>query len=179
MRNNEIQALTKGKNEREGFYILRNEIVRNSCNEIRDKVSYYQRCIAAYPNSKMLFDPSVRNSILMDLENSGFRLNRVGTQYLATLITMYFHERKLFRRKDIEDNGYFDLSLKNNEHFSMLGTTPDKARKAMENSIRNAEYWNGASIAEVVYTLADNYMYMYREDGDEKNIPSSKVLLKK
>ena len=178
MKNNEIQKRTKRKNIKERFYILRRELVNNSCQEVKEKSAKYQEYINKYPESKpYLLNPSIRQRILYDLKEDGFILEEKGTQYFATLATIYFHERKLHRRKDIRDYGYFDLSLKYNAHYSMLGTTPNKAREEIKKSMEHSgnDY---IKVEELVYELADNYMYKIREDGDEKNISYTKKLLK-
>lgn len=178
MKNNEIQKLLKGKNEKEKFYILRRELVRESCKDVKEKSDIYQKYININPDAaSFLPNPSIRQRILDDLKEDGFFLEEKGTQYIATLSTIYFHERKLFRRKDIIDNGYFDLSLKYNAHYSMLGTKPDIVREEITKSIKHSgnEY---ISIEELVYELADKYIYLTREKGDEKNISYSKKLLR-
>ena len=177
MNNNDIQKLIKRKNEKEKFYILRRELVKNSCEEVKEKSVKYQNYINKDPGSvSYLMNPSIRQRILYDLEEDGFILEEKGTQYIATLATIYFHERKLFRRKDNIDNGYFDLNLKYNAHYSMLGTMPDMARDEINKSMEHSG--NYMSIEELIYELADKYMYKIREDGDEKNISYTKRLLK-
>lgn len=174
MTNNEIQQLIKGKNEKERFYILRRELVRNSCNEIKKKSEMYKNYIKKYPdNDYMVINPSIRTRALNILEDDGYLKEDKGTQYLASLITLLFHERKLYRRRDIEDNGYFDLSLKNNEHYSMLGDKPNKVREEIHKAMEHAkDYYT--PIDELVYIITDNIMHLYKEDGSEKNNSYSK-----
>ena len=169
MKNNQIKE----------FYILRSELVKNSCKETLKKSNEYQKYIEKHSEDKhILINPSIRQRVLEDLEADDFIMDEKGTQYLATLITMYYHERKLFRRKDIEAKGYFDLSLKNNAHYSMLGTTPIKAKEEMNKSIEHSNA-GFITIEELAYETADNYIHRLREPGDEKNVSYSKKLLKK
>ena len=55
---------------KEKFYILRNELVKNSCNEIKEKSNRYKKYISKYPDDlDFLLNPSIRQSILDDLSN--------------------------------------------------------------------------------------------------------------
>ena len=159
---------------KEKFYILRNELVKNSCNEIKEKSNRYKRYISKYPNDKdFLLNPSIRESILEDLSNRNWDAFDLGSQYIATLATMYYHERELFKRKDNKE--YFDLSIYDNEHLKMLGTTPYKARIAMNKAIYKYE-GSYLPIDEIVYELADEYIAISNTKKRKKYY--SKTLLK-
>lgn len=158
MNNNE---LLKIKDKKEQFYMLRKEIIGDSC---REEKNCYQ-------------NPPLRKSILNSLEWDGFDLEEQGTQYLASLITIFFHERKLYRRKDIEDKSYWDISDYNNEHYRMLGTSKENVINAILYSIFKNETEFG-SIEEIVYELADEYGYYGRDRDDRKRVPYTKLLKK-
>ena len=166
----------KEETPKEKFYNLRKELVGESCKEVKEKIQKYNDYIKKYPNDeKILLNPSIRQRVLKDLQNEGYNLEDIGTQYLATLATMYYHERNLFRMDNIEDNGYFDLSLKYNEHYSMLGNKPDIVRNSINEAIYNA-YGEVVPIDEIVYFLADNYNISETSENNKKYY--SKVLLK-
>ena len=175
MTNKELQEI---KNKKEKFYLIRNQLVRESCKEIRERSKSYNNIINSNPEYKYyLYNPSIRQNVLDDLESSNYSKKDLGTQYLATLITIYYHERYLFRRRDLDSDEYFDLSNKNNEHYSMLGTTKEKAISEMEKVInRNEE--EDATLPEIVYDLADAYIHIKKEKGYEKKY-YTKTLLKK
>ncbi len=186
MENTDIKKLIDGKTTKEKLYILRDILVKESCEEVRKNSKIYQKFNERHPELKedhILVNPSVRQRTLEDLEEEGFNLKDKGTQYLATLITIYFHERKLFRIKNFTNQAYFDktilryfnLNRKDNEHYSMLGTTKEKAVKEMNNAIAKSNNPN-TTIEEIVYDIADYYITKHREDGDEKNVSYTKNL---
>ena len=176
MENNE---LAKIKDKKEKFYMLRKEIVGNSCKEVSKQVLEYRNFLEKYPDYKRydLKNPSIRKRVLDDLEWDGFFLKDKGTQYLASLITIFFHERKLYRRGDICDKSYWDLSDFSNEHYGMLGNSKSNVIREILKAIRNSEIENGP-IEEVVYTIADSIGYYGRDRDDRKRVPYVKLLKK-
>ena len=148
----------KEETPKEEFYNLRKELVGESCKEVKEKLKIYNDYIKKYPaDLDKILNPSIRRRVLKDLQNEGYNLEDIGTQYLASLITMYYHERNLYRMDNIDDNGYFDLSLKYNEHYSMLGNKPDIVRDSIKNAIYNT-YGEYIPIDETVYYHTNNYI---------------------
>jgi len=142
MTNNELNQI---KDSREKFYTLRKELIGASCKEVKER------------NLK------IRKFVLELLEDDGFKLDDLGTQYLATLITLYYHERRMFRRKDIEDKSYWDLSKESNEHYNMLGNTSENAIELMGSAISENKRDNGP-LEEIVYDIADYTCYIHNRD---------------
>lgn len=153
-------------NKEEYFYNLRNKLVGESCKELKQAKERYKTIIANNPNNKYLYyNPNIRDRILDDLSYNGYNINDKGVQYLASLIMLYIHERKLFRLD--EENNYWDLDLENNKHYSMLGENPDKLRKAIEKSIQNNEE-EYSKLSQIVYETADHYGYFGLDRIDPK-----------
>lgn len=129
--------------DREQFAELRKEVVGTSCKEIYNKVEEYNKIKSwietveeKYPKEDLssrydyrkakeylyhVQQPSIRQSFLYDLEWAGFNKEDAGTKHIATIATIFFHERKLYQSKDIWDRSYWNLSDFDNEHYGMLG----------------------------------------------------------
>lgn len=126
---------------------------------------------------------NIRQHILQTLKGDGFDINHQGTQYLASLITLYFHERRLYRKYGERKNceGYWNLNDWDNEHYGMLGNTKENVVYSILSAIGKNDMENGP-IDELVYEIADSYIRSYdREeilDSEEKPIEYSKMLRK-
>ena len=163
----ENERILNIKEQRRKFCMLRKEVIRESCMEIKKQITESKMHLVKFPNDKCIVrNPSVRIMVLDYLKSFGYDLNDKGTEYLATLITIFFHERKLYQQKDIEDKSYWNLKDFSNEHYQMLGDNPDNVINHISNSIDKNEYEDG-SIAEVVYTLAD-IVGVYGKDRKDK-----------
>lgn len=155
MTNNELMQI---KDDKERFAMTRKEVIGESCKDVT------KRRI------------SIRKSVLENLENDGFNIEDLGTQYLASLITLLYHERKLYRRKNIKGKAkYWNLADWNNEHFGMLGSTKENVINAILNSI-STNTIEGGPIDELVYEIADNTIYHYNRD--ERRVRYEKLLTK-
>ena len=133
--------------EKEQFYILRNKIVKESCQEVKEK--NYQ----------------VRSQALEELKWSGFDVQNIGTQYLATLITIFFHERKLYSMSD--KSFYWNLADRQNEHYKMLGTKPKQVIKSINEVVKENIDEEGP-VEDIVYELADNIAWNHNHEEQHK-----------
>jgi len=154
MTNNELNQI---KDPKEKFYTLRKELIGDSCKEVKER------------NIK------IREFVLEILEDDGFKLENPGTQYLATLITLYYHERKMFRRGDIQDKSYWDLTINSNEHYNMLGNTSENAINLIDSAISENKRDSGP-LEEIVYDIADYTCYRY--NIDDRRVRYADVLKK-
>lgn len=155
MTNNEISKI---KDKKEKLAMLRKEIIGASIQETKER------------------NISIRKEVLEVLEEDGFNLNEQGTQYLASLITIFYHERKMYRRKDIEDKSYWNLDDWSNEHYGMLGNEKESVVNAILSSIGKNEIESGP-IDDLVYDIADSMIYRYNRD-DERRERYTKLLSK-
>ena len=155
MTNNEISQI---KDKREQICMLRKEVIGASIQETKER------------------NINIRKEVLEVLEEDGFNLNEQGTQYLASLITIFYHERKMYRRKDIEDKSYWNLDNWSNEHFGMLGNEKERVVNAILSSIGKNEIESGP-IDDLVYDIADSMIYRYNRD-DERRERYTKLLSK-
>ena len=187
----------KNKLKRVRFTMLRREIIGESCKEVYDKVSEYNKMKSIvelmesryskeelvssdiYRNAMLYLDytqnPSIRKRLLDDLEWAGFNKEDAGTKHIATLATIFFHERKLYGRKDINDiinKSYWDLSNYNNEHYGMLGL-PKEQVVADILKVINANNNIDCSHEKIVYELADRLKSFDYKQGEEKRKPYS------
>ena len=176
MNNNELQKI---KDKRKRFYMLRKEIIGLSCMEMKKEKERYDEIVSSDEACKyLIFNPYIRDRILEDLERGGYDINDKGTQYMATIALIFYHERKLFRRNDIEDNGYWDLDLDYNEHFSMLGRNINEVKREITKAIEKSDDYGICSMAEVIYDEADYYGYYGKDRDDKKRKSYYKTLVK-
>jgi len=131
----------KDKDER--FYMLRKEIIGASCKEVKEKRI------------------NVRKFVLNTLELDGFKKGDKGTEYLATLITILYHERKMLEYMD--DRSYWDLSDLLNEHYSMLGDTKENVISIINKSINKNELDDGP-LENIAYQIADYTNYHFNKN---------------
>ena len=155
MTNNEISKI---KDKKEKLAMLRKEIIGASIQETKER------------------NINIRKEVLEVLEEDGFNLNQQGTQYLASLITIFYHERKMYRRKDIEDKSYWNLDDWFNEHYGMLGNEKERVVNAILSSIGKNEIESGP-IDDLVYDIADSMIHRYNRD-DERRERYTKLLSK-
>lgn len=126
---------------------------------------------------------SARRDALRRLENDGFNIKDEGTQYLASIIAIYFHERKLYERcKDREAyKGYWDLSDLSNKHYGMLGHNPERVIQEIYKAIGKNDIEDGP-IDEMIYEITDNMIHSYDRDdvidNDKEFISYTKILKK-
>ena len=155
MTNNEISQI---KDKREQICMFRKEVIGASIQETKER------------------NINIRKEVLEVLEEDGFNLNEQGTQYLASLITIFYHERKMYRRKDIEDKSYWNLDDWSNEHYGMLGNEKERVVNAILSSIGKNEIESGPS-DDLVYDIADSMIHRYNRD-DERRERYTKLLSK-
>lgn len=141
MNNNKILQI---KDKKERLIEMRKEIIGDSCKSLKEnKISIY----------KIALD---------SLERADYEMDHVGTKLLAKLVTILYHERKMYRRCDV-DKRYWNLSDWGNEHYKMLGADYLMATRCINDAINHSDD-NGSSIAEVAYEMADYYAYLYNND---------------
>lgn len=196
MTNNELQQI---KDPRERFCMTRKEIVGDSCKKIAEKsriyraylerVKYmesrysaeeletnydYRRCTATLYH---LQNPSIRERALDSLEWIGYQKEDKGTQYLATLITIFYHERKLYHRKDFPDKRYWDLEDWNNEHYGMMGAPKERViYEILEANSHNPDLC--CPFEETVYRITDS-LGAIKYDENTRNCRGYEDLLSK
>jgi len=124
----------------------------------------------------------IYRSALDRLRYDGFNLEELGTEYIAKLIFLLYHERSLlemyYKRPGYQ--GYWDLSNDMNSHYKLLGNTKNKInniRLAIEHSTCEE---NDADINELIYDLTDLEIRRYCEDSRPRDEQTSykKLLLK-
>lgn len=174
----ENEIISKINEQRREFCMLRKEFIRKSCMEVRKQIAESEMHLIRFPNDKQIVrNPRVRIMVLDYLKSFGYDLNDSGTKYLATLITIFFHERKLYQQKYIEDKDYWNLKDFSNEHYKMLGDNPENVIELISSSINKNEYEDG-SIAEVVYTLADIVGVYGKDCKVKERVPYSRMLVR-
>lgn len=117
--------------------------------------------------TKENYNLSIRDMFLNHISQSdGFDINDLGTQYLASLMTMLYHERRLYYTA--RDTSYFDLNDENNKHYSMFGinskTFIDEINKSIEKNPKD-----DGPIDELVYDVVNYFIYRYGMDADNDN----------
>ena len=140
----------KKKDMRRALY--RNKVVLQSINELKER-----------------HDGGVRQMFLNHISESlGFDVNDLGTQYLASLMSVLYHERRLFYKNYRNNNtSYYDLSDENNKHFSMFGVDKDKFVEEINKSIDKNPHDDGP-LDELVYDVVDYFVYVYGMDDQVK-----------
>ena len=176
--------------DREQFAELRKEVVGASCKETYKKVEEYNKIKSwvqymeeKYPK-EVLFSrydyreakeylyhtqqPSIRKRFLDDLEWAGLNKEDAGTKHIATIATIFFHERKLYQSKDISDRSYWNLSDFNNEHYGMLGLPKEQVVcDILDVMSKNDDIHS--SHEELIYEMADS-LGVYGYDRDEEEL---------
>ena len=127
------------------------DMMENQCT--KEELSHsdtYQATIYQMNNKK---EP-IEENVLNDLKNAGYDIELNGTKLIADLITMFYHERKLFSLMDnnIYYNRFWNLDNNDNVHYKMLGLDSEEAILQMQESIDNN------SISNIVYNIADKYI---------------------
>ena len=127
------------------------DMMESQCTE--EELSYsdtYQATIYQMNNKKV----PIEECVLNDLNNAGYDIELNGTKLIADLITMFYHERKLFdmMKNNIYYNRFWNLDNNDNVHYKMLGLDSEEAILQMQESINNN------SISSIVYSIADKYI---------------------
>lgn len=127
------------------------DMMEDQCTE--EELSHsdtYQATIYQMNNKK---EP-IEENVLNDLKNAGYDIELNGTKLIADLITMFYHERKLFglMNNNIYYNRFWNLDNNDNVHYKMLGLDSEEAILQMQESIDNN------SISNIVYNIADKYI---------------------
>ena len=173
MTNNELQQI---KDPRERFCMTRKEIVGDSCKKVSEKSRIYRAYLERVKDMESRYsveelatnynyqrytstlyhlpNPSIRECALDCLEWIGYQKEDKGTQYLATLITIFYHEKKLYHRKDFPDKSYWNLDDWNNEHYGMMGAPKKRViYDILEANSHNTDL--SCPFEETVYEIAD------------------------
>lgn len=172
------------------FADLRKEVVGASCKEVYKKAEEYNKVKSwveymedKYPKEELssrydyreaknylyhVQKPSIRQRLLDDLEWAGFNKEDAGTKHIATIATLFFHERKLYQSKFITDKSYWDLSDFDNEHYKMLGLPKEQVVcDILDVMSKNNDIH--CSHETLIYGMADKYG-VYGYDRDEEDI---------
>ena len=175
--------------DREQFVELRKEVVGTSCKEIYAKVKEYNKIKSWVQTVEEKYDkedlysrydyrkakeylyhvqqPSIRQRFLDDLEWAGFNKEAAGTKHIATIATIFFHERKLYQSKDIKDRSYWNLSDFDNEHYGMLGLPKEQVVcDILDVMSKNDDIHS--SHEELIYGIVDT-LGVYGYDRDDEN----------
>ncbi len=174
---------------REQFAEFRKEVVGASCKEVYKKTEEYNKVKSwvqymegKYPKEDLSsrYDyreaknylyhvqrPSIRQRFLDDLEWTGFNKEDAGTKHIATIATIFFHERKLYQSKDIRDRSYWNLSDFDNEHYGMLGLPKEQVVcDILDVMSKNDDIHS--SHEELIYEMVDS-LGVYGYDRDEED----------
>lgn len=127
------------------------DMMEEQCTE--EELSYsdtYQATIYQMANKKV----PIKENVLNDLNNDGYNIELNGTKLIADLITMFYHERKLFdmMKNNIYYNRFWNLDNNDNVHYKMLGLDSEEAILQMQESIDNN------TISSIVYPIVDKYI---------------------
>ena len=127
------------------------DMMEEQCTE--EELSYsdtYQATIYQMANKKV----PIKENVLNDLNNAGYDIELKGTKLIADLITMFYHERKLFSmmKNNIYYNRFWNLDNNDNVHYKMLGLDSEEAILQMQESIDNN------TISSIVYPIVDKYI---------------------
>lgn len=139
-------------------------------NSKKKRALYENRVILESINEfKKHYKVSIRQMFLDHISKSdGFDENDLGTQYLASLMAILYHERRLYYADyNYDFRSYYDLSDENNKHFSMFGVDKDTFIDEINKSIEKNPYDDGP-LNELVYDVVDYFIYTYGLDRDNK-----------
>ena len=171
------------------FADLRKEVVGASCKEVYKKSEEYNKVRSwveymegKYPKEELssrddyreaknylyhVQKPSIRQRLLDDLEWTGFNKEDAGTKHIATIATLFFHERKLYQSKFITDKSYWDLSDFDNEHYKMLGLPKDQVISDILDVMSKNDDIH-CSHETLIYEMADSFgIYGYNRDEED------------
>lgn len=94
------------------------------------------------------------------LEELGFDRMAKGTDYLAEIIEILYHERKIFDG----NNSFFDFNDKRNNHYSFANEYFEcglkNLHKAIEEEIAKS-YVSDSSMNDIVYNVANDLISQY------------------
>lgn len=112
-------------------------------------------------NKKVGID--IYKSALRRLDNDGFDTSQIGTRYIAKLVEVFYHEKKLLVRayKRASLKGYWDLNDKENPHYFSLGVSEEVMTKMREAIIGSTLEENDTDFNEMIYDLADQEIFRY------------------
>lgn len=176
--------------DKKTFADLRKEVVGASCKEVYKKSEEYNKVKSLveymegkYPKEDLssrydyrvaknylyhVQKPSIRQRLLDNLEWAGFNKEDAGTKHIATIATLFFHERKLYQSKFITDKSYWDLSDFDNEHYKMLGLPKEQVVcDILDVMSKNDDIHS--SHETLIYEMADS-LGVYGYDRDEADI---------
>lgn len=122
----------------------------------------------------------IYRSALDRLDNDGFNLDELGSQYIAKLIEALYHERELLRRfyKRESFREYWDLKDIYNPHYFLLGDSKLIMDEMKGSIIRSSCEKDDADLNELVYDLTDLEIQRYEGRQQEGPILGYKHLLK-
>ena len=157
--------------EQKKFYQLREESVKNSCHEIKKEKEEYQKIKKGnpiYSFTKSLKKVSIYDLALEELYWHGFPKDGKATKYLATLITIFYHERELYAKTRKNHREYWNLRSWDNKHYQMLGQNNELLIKEITNALKNNKE-EKRNLEEIVYDTADYFGY-YQNKAESQYI---------
>lgn len=120
---------------------------------------------------------NIKEEVLNVLKEEGFNIEESGTRYLASLIALLFHERKLYQRLHDRQSyqNYWNLNDEKNEHYHMLGDNSRQVIKAMKESLKTSKR-DSEMISSLIFRITDEIVKNY--DKDKEMIGYIKILKK-
>lgn len=94
------------------------------------------------------------------LEELGFDRTASGTEYLADIIEILYHERKVFDGK----NRFFDFNDKSNSHYSFANEYHECGLINLQRRITEAvakSYVSDSSLNDIIYAVANDIISQY------------------
>lgn len=164
------KALQEIQNEHRNFCLTGKEFAEKSYKESEKNASIYNITISKddsrgklweesgykrYIESLQQQESSIIERALESLEFAGYDKMDRGTQYLAALITIFYHEKDFYHGKDLPDKSYWNLEDWNNEHYGMMGVPKEKViYDILTANSHNPDL--SCPFEETVYQIADS-----------------------
>ena len=125
---------------------------------------------------------NIYKNALRRLDNDGFNIDNKGSQYIADLINLFYHERKLLEKyyKRPSYQGYWDLSDIKNPHYINIGNGKFVISEMRNEIIKSPYEDDDADLNELIYDLTDIEIARCNEDNRryDEQISYKKLLLK-
>ena len=167
------------------FLEKRNDVVKKSIISNLKEVRNYQYYLEKYPDRVsngviylddcVMLNPSVDDYINDSLESDGFDINNEGVIYLAKLICILYHERKLYYDCCDDPFNYWNLDNFSNIHYEMLGGNRNKVIHSIISSFVKNDLTGDLAISDYVYSFVDNMGYYSADKKNSKRKRYSKM----
>ncbi len=103
---------------------------------------------------------NIHQAILRLLMELGFDVNYLGTKYLATLIEMIYHERRIFDG----DKKFFNFDAENNAHYCFVNELYNSSLADITNYINESvtrSYVGDKSLNSIIYSIVNDVIRQY------------------